>query len=173
MTTSNRRRPWAAATALITALGLISLAGPTTTARADPKLAATTSVAPVPATDLAQALTPNPQVDDRFATFTYRSTTAKAVSVIGNFGPSNGANGDILPAVLDSADMALLRYVNDRYPRIAGLDDVPNGVPLSRLEPLARAGRLWLVPDDAPVPAMPPGTFSAASAASRTTGLAL
>lgn len=61
-------------------------------AAAPPVTAQAATVSPVPTADLAQAKTPNPVVDKHgFATFTYRSTTAKSVSVVGGFGPSDAS----------------------------------------------------------------------------------
>jgi acyl-CoA hydrolase len=80
-----------------------------------------------------------------------------------SFGPSNGADGDIVGRILERHDVALLLYVNERAPWIDGFDVAPNGFDLHRLEPLARSGRLWLVADDAPLPGLPRGTFDTTS----------
>lgn len=78
-----------------------------------------------------------------------------------SFGPSNGADGDIVERILARGDVALLLYVCSRAPWIDGVDGVPNGFDLARLTPLARAGRVWLVADDGPLPGLPQGTLDA------------
>ncbi len=74
-------------------------------------------------------------------------------------GPANGANGDVMERVLQDLDMTLLVYVNSGYPFTYGYGDRPNTIHISRFERLARAGRLVVVLDDAPVPATPAGAF--------------
>jgi enterochelin esterase-like enzyme len=88
--THRARRPWSAVTALAL-VGLVGLVAPADPAQAKPQPAAvSSSVAPLPTSALAQSSTPNPKLDGaRFATFTYRSSTATSVSVVGGFGPSD------------------------------------------------------------------------------------
>lgn len=81
-----------------------------------------------------------------------------------SFGPSNGADGDIVGRILRRLDISLLLYVSARAPWIDGVDGAPNGFDLARLAPLARQGRVWLVADDGPLPGLPPGTFDGGDA---------
>ena len=74
-------------------------------------------------------------------------------------GPANGANGDIVERILAGRDMNLLIYVNPGYPFTYGYGDVPNTVNIARFEPLARDGKLFVVEDDGPIPAVPAGAF--------------
>ena len=97
------------------ALGLTVV--PPTAVQAAPKKAAT-SVTPLPAAQRAQADTPNPSLDDGFATFTYRSSSATSVSLTGSFGPSDAAltatftksGDDLFTAVVGPLDPGLYSY---------------------------------------------------------------
>lgn len=99
---------------LVLGLGVVA---PLPAAQAVPTRAST-SVAPLPAADRAQADTPNPSLDDGFATFTYRSSTATSVSLTGSFGPSDAAltatftksGDDLFTAVVGPLDPGLYSY---------------------------------------------------------------
>jgi enterochelin esterase-like enzyme len=79
---------------------------------------ATTSVVPLPKAQRAQADTPNPSLDDGFATFTYRSASATSVSLTGSFGPSDAAltatltksGDDLFTAVVGPLEPGLYSY---------------------------------------------------------------
>lgn len=74
-------------------------------------------------------------------------------------GPANGANGDILDRLLTSRDADVLLYLNEGYPFTRGWSDARNTVNISEFEGLAKAGRLCVVIDDSPIPALPKGGF--------------
>jgi acyl-CoA hydrolase len=74
-------------------------------------------------------------------------------------GPANGGNGDILDHILANRDADLLLYLNAGYPFTRGWSDARNTVNIAEFEPLAKAGRLCVVIDDSPVPALPKGCF--------------
>jgi len=74
-------------------------------------------------------------------------------------GPSAACNGDVLEHLLEHADADLLLYVNASYPFTRGLPDAPNTSHIDRFRKLAEAGRLHVVLDDGPVPAIPAGRF--------------
>lgn len=77
-----------------------------------------------------------------------------------SLGMSNGVDGDVLDWV-DRADTHLLLVVSSTQPWVGGLPYAPNTIHTDQLAPLAAAGRLTIVRDDAPVPALPPGSFEA------------
>lgn len=75
-------------------------------------------------------------------------------------GPANGANGEILDRILEGCDVDVLLYVNHRYPFTRGYGDAPNTVHVDRFRPLASKGRLVVVEDETPVPALPKDSLS-------------
>lgn len=77
-----------------------------------------------------------------------------------SLGMSNGVDGDALQWLLD-ADTHLLLVVSSTQPWVEGLDHAPNTIEVAALRPLLDAGRLTVVRDDAPVPALPLGSFEA------------
>jgi acyl-CoA hydrolase len=79
-------------------------------------------------------------------------------------GPANGANADLLELALARSRIGVLLYLNAAYPFMVGHPESPNTVDVERLRPAAEAGRLWLVEDEAPVPALPAGAFDRPSA---------
>lgn len=76
-----------------------------------------------------------------------------------SLGLANGVNGDVLEFVLDDPDVELLLYVNPDYPWTAGFPGARQIIDSERLRPLAASGRLRVVEDDAPPPALPAGAF--------------
>ncbi len=74
-------------------------------------------------------------------------------------GPSAACNGEALERVLDKVDADLLLYVNANYPFTRGLPDAPNTLHIDRFKAIAESGRLHVVLDDGPVPAIPAGRF--------------
>lgn len=77
-----------------------------------------------------------------------------------SFGMSNGVDGDVL-AWLHEADTHLLLLLSSTQPWIEGLPWAPNTIAVDELAPLVEAGRLTVVRDDTPVPALPRGSFDA------------
>lgn len=75
-------------------------------------------------------------------------------------GMSNGANAEALELVLDDASCRALLYLNPAYPFIEGHPESPNTIPADRLRDAADDGRLTIVHDDGPLPALPAGSFS-------------
>lgn len=80
-----------------------------------------------------------------------------------SYGMSNGVDGDLLAFIGESPTHVLL-VVSSTQPWIEGLPWAPNTVTADQLAPLAEAGRLTVVRDDTPVPALPPGSFEASEA---------
>jgi len=74
-------------------------------------------------------------------------------------GPCAAINGEILEHALAHCDQDVILYVNPAYPFTRGLPDAPNTVPVERFRALAKAGRLFVVEDDGPLPALPAGAF--------------
>jgi 4-hydroxybutyrate CoA-transferase len=74
-------------------------------------------------------------------------------------GPCAAFNGEVLERVIANTDQDVLLYLNASYPFTRGLADAPNSLHVDRLKPLADAGRLFVVLDDGPVPALPAGSF--------------
>lgn len=77
-----------------------------------------------------------------------------------SFGMSNGVDGDVL-AWLQGAETHLLLLLSSTQPWIEGLPWAPNTIAVDDLAPLVDAGRLTVVRDDTPVPALPRGSFTA------------
>lgn len=74
-------------------------------------------------------------------------------------GPASGANSDLVDRVIRQGDADLLLYLNAKYPFTRGYGDARNTLHVSELEPLAKKGRLRVVIDDSPPPALPKGSF--------------
>ena len=74
-------------------------------------------------------------------------------------GISNGANQDILEKMMVNCDMDLLLYLNPKYPFTDGYGDARNGIHVDELKPMAEAGRLFVVEDEGPMPALPANSF--------------
>jgi len=75
-------------------------------------------------------------------------------------GPANGANGEVLEFFFENPGVDVVLYVNPNYPFTRGYGDAANTVNIEQFKKLADAGRLYVVEDDAKVPAMPPGSFA-------------
>ncbi|HQP37337.1 MAG TPA: hypothetical protein PLI95_19265, partial [Polyangiaceae bacterium] len=80
-------------------------------------------------------------------------------------GAANGANGEIIDTIARQCDVDLLLYLNASHPFTRGYREARNTLHVSELEALAKKGRLRVVVDDSPVPALPPGSFDAPSKA--------
>lgn len=74
-------------------------------------------------------------------------------------GVANGATGEALERACDEDSVKILLYLNKGYPFTRGYADAPNTLPVERLRDAARKGRLFLVEDDTPIPALPAGSF--------------
>ncbi len=74
-------------------------------------------------------------------------------------GPANGANQEIIEKVLANGDVNLLLYVNPHYPFTIGYKDAPNTTNIKQFEPLAKAGKLFVVLDEGKIPSLPPDSF--------------
>lgn len=77
-----------------------------------------------------------------------------------SLGMSNGVDGDVL-AWLHESDTHVLVLLSSTQPWVEGLPWAPNTMHVDELAPLAEAGRLTVVRDDTPVPALPAGSFEA------------
>lgn len=75
-------------------------------------------------------------------------------------GPSNGVNSDVLARALSGNDINVLLYINPGYPFVYGWGDAVNTIHVDAFKDAAREGRLFVVEDDGPIPALPPGTFA-------------
>jgi acyl-CoA hydrolase len=80
-------------------------------------------------------------------------------------GAANGANAELLELALARSRIGILLYLNAGYPFTVGHPESPNTVDIERFRPAAEEGRLWVVEDDAAVPALPPGAFDRPSEA--------
>ncbi len=74
-------------------------------------------------------------------------------------GISNGANAEALELMLERGGQVLL-YLNPAVPFVEGHLESPNTIAAERLRSAAEEGRLTLVADDAPLPALPAGSFA-------------
>ncbi len=74
-------------------------------------------------------------------------------------GPSAACNGEVIARILENCDADLLLYVNKNYPFTRGLPDAPNTFHVNQFKKMAKAGRLYVVIDDGPIPAIPPNRF--------------
>jgi acyl-CoA hydrolase len=74
-------------------------------------------------------------------------------------GPCSAFNSTVLDHIVESCDQDLLLYVNAAYPFTRGYEDASNTIHVDRFKPLAKAGRLFVVEDDGPLPALPAGAF--------------
>jgi acyl-CoA hydrolase len=74
-------------------------------------------------------------------------------------GVANGATGDMLDLALKDDDVRVIVYVNGRYPFTRGYGDAPNTIHIDRFKRKAKQGKLFVVEDDAPIPALPPHSF--------------
>jgi acyl-CoA hydrolase len=81
-------------------------------------------------------------------------------------GPANGANAEALEHCLEG-DANVLLYLNRRYPFVRGHQESPNTIATERLREAAAEGRLFVVEDDGPIPAIPEGAFDHPSDAER------
>lgn len=78
-------------------------------------------------------------------------------------GVANGANGEIIQKALERKTVNVLLYVNPKYPFTRGYrddDSSRNTIHVSEFEGLAKAGKLFVVEDDGPIPALPPGSLA-------------
>lgn len=80
-------------------------------------------------------------------------------------GAASGANAEIIEKIARQCDVDLLLYVNSQHPFTRGYRDARNTLHVSELEALAKKGRLRIVLDDSPVPALPAGSFDSPSEA--------
>lgn len=76
-----------------------------------------------------------------------------------SLGPSNAINGEILEQLLVSREGNVLVYLNPHYPFVRGWGDARNTFRIEEFQGLAEAGRLFVVADDGPIPALPAGSF--------------
>ncbi len=74
-------------------------------------------------------------------------------------GVANGATADALDAALADPTTKILLYVNDRYPFTYGYGDASNVVPIDTFQDAAKENRLYVVEDEAAIPALPAGAF--------------
>ncbi len=74
-------------------------------------------------------------------------------------GPCSAMNAPLLEHVLEACDQDVLLYVNPNLPFTRGYIDAPNTIHVDAFRKLSAAGRLFVVPDDAPVAALPAGAF--------------
>ncbi len=81
-------------------------------------------------------------------------------------GIANGANAEALELVLERGGRVLL-YLNAAYPFTEGHPESPNDLPAERLRGAAEEGRLTVVLDDGPLPALPAGSFAEPDPAER------
>ncbi|MCL2825368.1 MAG: hypothetical protein FWD57_15360 [Polyangiaceae bacterium] len=78
-------------------------------------------------------------------------------------GASNAANGELLDKILarcSEDDVELLIYVNPKYPFTTGYVNAPNTVHVDQLKGIAERGKLMIVEDESPVPAIPKDSFA-------------
>lgn len=75
-------------------------------------------------------------------------------------GPANGANAEALDLALRDGEAGILLYLNAAYPFTEGHPESPNTIAMEALLPAAREGRLWIIEDSAPVPALPEDAFT-------------
>jgi acyl-CoA hydrolase len=108
--------------------------------------------------DAADAMGFDPEGAIRADTFVAVMTPPDAEGLMSH-GPSAACNGEILERILDRRDADVLLYVNPNYPFTRGLPDAPNTTHVDRFRDLAAAGRLHVVLDDGPVPAIPASRF--------------
>jgi len=80
-------------------------------------------------------------------------------------GPANAGTSTLLDVALATPQVRILLYLNRRLPFTEGHEEAPNTIHVDRFAAAAREGRLWVVEDDAPVAALPAGTFDAPTAA--------
>jgi enterochelin esterase-like enzyme len=136
-------------------LAATALAAPvTTSAAAAPTAATATAPTVTPADDVAFRTPDNPVIDrERFATFTYTSTTATKVTLNGSWGPSDatmmvtmsrGANG-VFTAVLGPLEPGFYNYVIN-----ADGTDVQDPLNLNRVQSVPIMETFW-VPGPSPV----------------------
>jgi len=81
-------------------------------------------------------------------------------------GPANGANAEALEHCL-GGDANVLLYLNRRYPFVRGHEESPNTIAAEAFRRAAGEGRLFVVDDDGPIPALPEGAFDHPSDAER------
>jgi acyl-CoA hydrolase len=74
-------------------------------------------------------------------------------------GLSNGANAEALELMLARGGKVLL-YMNPADPFVEGHPESPNTIAAERLRPAAEEGRLAIVADEGPLPALPAGSFA-------------
>ncbi|MGH9380339.1 MAG: acetyl-CoA hydrolase/transferase C-terminal domain-containing protein [Thermoanaerobaculia bacterium] len=74
-------------------------------------------------------------------------------------GPANGANAEALDLALRDGKAGILLYLNTGYPFTDGHPESPNTISVEELVPAARDGRLWIVEDSGPIPALPADAF--------------
>lgn len=108
--------------------------------------------------DAADAMGFDPEGALRADTFVAVMTPPNAEGLMSH-GPSAACNGEVLERILDRRDADVLLYVNPNYPFTRGLPDAPNTTHVDRFRDLAAAGRLHVVLDDGPVPAIPASRF--------------
>jgi acyl-CoA hydrolase len=82
-------------------------------------------------------------------------------------GVANGANAEALEILLRHDSAKILLYLNRHYPFTHGHPQSPNTLPAERLRDAAEAGRLFVVEDDTPPPALPADAFDSPSEAER------
>jgi len=74
-------------------------------------------------------------------------------------GPGNGGNGAMLAMSLDDERVKILLYVNQTYPFTYGYNEASNHEHIDHFKSAARQGRLTVVLDDTPAPALPAGSM--------------
>ncbi len=77
-----------------------------------------------------------------------------------SLGIANGANSDMIGAVLERRDATLLIYVNGRYPFTRGYKNAVNTFNVKDMRALADEGKLFVVEDDTPMPGLPADSFA-------------
>ena len=74
-----------------------------------------------------------------------------------SLGVANGANSDVIDKAIAQEDINLLFYVNPKYPFTRGYNDARNTYYVNDFKKLAEKGKLFVVEDNAKIPALPAG----------------
>jgi acyl-CoA hydrolase len=80
-------------------------------------------------------------------------------------GIANGCTAQLLELALQAPGVRVLLYLNRHQPYTRGHEESPNTIHYDRFAQAARESRLWVVEDEAPLPALPADTFDTPSEA--------
>jgi len=76
-----------------------------------------------------------------------------------SLGVANGCTMELLEIALKTEGIKVIVYINGRYPFTRGYHDSPNTINVNMFAAAAAQGRLFVVEDNAKIPALPAGNF--------------